>query len=151
MKIAKQSDWKTTALPSKQGTMSLDRSFSSDEIRRMQAGLVPEQMEDKWFVYWHEDTLFFHRSWTGICIYAARFVPDGDSYQMFEVDVNRDPEEYGGTNDDHDAKMIEYLIDVLLLRKFAEFPSEESDSEKKALMQWSQVGRAMFGEHPKDE
>ena len=149
MKIAKQSDWETKALPSKRSTISLDRRFSSDEFRRMQAGLVPEQMEDKWFVYWQDDTLFFHRSWTGVCIYAVRVAVEGDSCRVVEADVNRDPEEYGGTNDDHDAKMILYLIDVLLLENEAEFPCEESNSDKKVLKQWSQVGRAMKGERPK--
>lgn len=151
MKIAKQSDWRSKELPSERSTISLDRHFSSDEIRRMQAGLVPEQMEDKWFVYWQDDTLFFHRSWTGVCIYAVRVVAEGDSYRMVEADVNRDPDEYGGTNDDHDAEMISYLIDVLLLGNFAEFPSEEPNSETKALKQWSQIGRAMMGKRPKHE
>jgi len=34
-------------------------------------GLVPEEIEDKWFIYWEDDTLFFHRSWTGNCIYVS--------------------------------------------------------------------------------
>ena len=29
--------------------------------------------EDKWFIYWENDTLFFHRSWTGVCVYIVRF------------------------------------------------------------------------------
>ena len=36
-----------------------------DQIR---AGHIPEMMEDKWFIYWQDDRLFFHRSWTGYCI-----------------------------------------------------------------------------------
>ena len=48
------------------------------------------------------------------------------------------------------AEMISYLVDVLLLHKEADFPSDEPSSEKKTIMNWSQVGRAMLGEHPDD-
>jgi hypothetical protein len=108
-------------------------------------------MEDKWFIYWKGDTLYFHRSWTGYCIYTVRFVAESDSFRIIEADVNRDPEQYKQTSDERDAEMISYLIDLLLLHKKAVFPSNETSSKKQALKQWSQVGRAMLGQHPGDE
>lgn len=150
MKAARKTDCQTHELPAKRGTISVTRAFSPQEIQYIQAGVVPEAMEDKWFIYWNDDHLFFHRSWTGFCIYVVHFVADGDDYQMIDADVNRDPEQYKGTNDAYDAKMISYLIDVLLLKKQACFPSVETDSDKQALEQWSQVGRAMLGQHPKN-
>jgi hypothetical protein len=151
MKVAEQSDWQTKELPSKRTTITLNRSFPLPEIERMRAGLLPQEMEDKWFIYWQDDRLFFHRSWTGFCVYVVRFTNQGDCYRMVEADVNRDPEQYSETNDEHDAAMISYLIDVLLLHQEANFPSAESSPETGALMQWSQVGRAMFGQHPDHE
>ena len=106
MKTAKQSDWKTEALPKKRSTFPLDRAFSPEEMVRIRRGLVPWQMEDKWFIYWKDDTLFFHRSWTGFCIYMVRFAAAGDSYKMLEADVNRDPEQYKETSNERDAEMI---------------------------------------------
>jgi hypothetical protein len=47
--------------------------------------------------------------------------------------------------------MISYLIDVLFLGRQADFPSDEPDSEKTALQQWSQVGRAMLGQRPSNQ
>jgi hypothetical protein len=67
MKSAKQKDWKTGALPSKRTTIALNRRFSPIEMRKIRAGLVPQQMEDKWFVFWERDALFFHRSWA-LCV-----------------------------------------------------------------------------------
>jgi len=151
MKTAKPTDWTTEALPSKRITVRLDRTFSAQEMRSIRKGLVPEQMEDKWFIHWKDDTLFFHRSWTGYCIYVVRFAAAGDGWRMFEADVNRDPEQYRETNDERDAEMISFLVDVLLLHQESIFPSDEPSSEKQALMNWSQVGRAMFGQHPDDE
>jgi hypothetical protein len=63
---------------------------------------------------------------------------------MVKADVNRDPDQYLETDDQRDAALISYLIDVLLLRQRADFPSDEPSGEKRALMNWSEVGRAMF-------
>ena len=112
----------------------------------MRSGLVPGQMEDKWFIYWQDNTLYFHRSWTGFCVYVVRFETDGDSYRMIEADLNRERSEYGQTDDDHDAAMISYLIDVLLLDREADFPTDAADPGEAALQQWSEVGRAMLEE-----
>ena len=151
MKAAKPADWKTEALPRMRTTIRLDRTFLPQEMRSIRRGLVPEQMEDKWFIYWKDDTLFFHRSWTGICIYVIHFAAAGDRYRMLAADVNRDPEQYSETSDERDAEMISYLVDVLLLRRDAVFPNDEPSPEKQALTNWSQVGRAMLGQHPDDE
>ncbi|MFQ5430684.1 MAG: hypothetical protein ACE5E1_10275, partial [Phycisphaerae bacterium] len=118
------------------------------ETKRIRKGLIPKQMEDKWFIYWKDDVLFFHRSWTGFCIYAVRFSVEGDGCRMIEATVNRDPEQYKATSDERDAEMISYLVDVLLLRREAVFPSDEPSAEKQALILWGQVGRAMLGQHP---
>jgi hypothetical protein len=120
-------------------------------MRRIRRGVVPEEMEDKWFVYWQDDSLFFHRSWTGFCIYVVRFIGEGDSCKMVTADLNRDPEQHAPATDAMEARMISYLIDVLLLRQASVFPSDEPGSDKEVMMQWTQVGRAMLGEHPKGD
>ena len=56
--------------------MTLDRVFSPQDMDRIRRGVVPEAMEDKWFIYWKEGMLFFQRSWTGFCIYVVRFAAD---------------------------------------------------------------------------
>jgi len=151
MSNAKPTDWKTEAVPSQRATILVDRAFSQEEMARIRRGLVPEQMEDKWFIYWQDDTLSFHRSWTGFCIYIVQFAAEGDGWKMVEACVNRNPEQYTETSDEQDAEMISYLVDVLLLHRDAAFPSNETSSEKTTLMNWSQVGRAMLGQHPNDE
>jgi hypothetical protein len=151
MTIAKATDWKTEPLSSDRITIHLDRTFSPQEMERIRRGLLPRQMEDKWFIYWQDGSLFFHRSWTGYCIYIVRFAAAGKHDRMIAADVNRDSKQYSETNDKRDAAMISYLIDVLLLHQESVFPSDEPSSEKRALMNWSQVGRAMFGQHPNDD
>lgn len=148
MSNAKPTDWTTESLPPQRVSILLDRTYSLEEMARIRKGLVPEQMEDKWFIYWKDGALFFHRSWTGFCIYIVHFAAEGDGFKLRQADVNRDPEQYKETSDERDAEMISYLVDVLLLHRNATFPSNELSSGKSALINWSQVGRAMLGQHP---
>jgi hypothetical protein len=148
MRIAKRTDWKTKDLPLKRSTLSLDRVFSHQEMERIRHGLVPQQMEDKWFIYYQSNSLYFHRSWTGNCIYVVRFSDEGERGHMVEADVNRDPAQHEATGDGQDADMISYLIDLLLLHRSSDYPRSDTSRAKGAIEQWGWVGRAMLGQHP---
>lgn len=118
LRQAKKTDWTIESLPSKRTSIVLDRHFSSDEIKLIQAGFVPEEMGQKWFLFWEDGRLFCHRSWSGFCVYIVHFVADGDSWKMVRADVNRDPEQYTATDDDYDATNISGLIDNFLLLRW---------------------------------
>ena len=151
MKRAKRTDWKIKPLPSRRISLSLGRCFEPHEMEDIRHGLVPEQMEDKWFLFWEDDTLFFHRSWTGFCVYVVHFVCDEDSCLMASPEVNRDPAQYTGVSDERDAKQISYLVDLLLLHRETVFPNDAATPGDGVLENWSLVGRAALGEHPNDD
>ena len=48
--IAKATNWKIRKMPDEIETFTLERVFSSEEFERIRMGLVPRQMEDKWFI-----------------------------------------------------------------------------------------------------
>jgi ADP-ribosyl-[dinitrogen reductase] hydrolase len=146
MKPASPGDWKALPMPARSATITLDRRFTPAELDLIRTGVVPEEMEDKWFVYWRDDQLHFHRSWTGFCVYVVDF--DTDEGRMVRALVNRDPDQYSQTDDQLDAELIAYLIDVLLLGRAAPFPSNEPDAGKSALAAWAEVGQAMLGDRP---
>ena len=75
-------------------------------------------MEDRWFIYWHDEALYFHRSWTGFCNYIVCFTAEGEAWRMVRAEVNRDPAQYQQTDDDQDAELISELIDLLLLERY---------------------------------
>ncbi len=102
-------------------------------------------------MYWEDNTLFLHRSWTGNCMYIVHFISEKDSYKVISADINRDPEQYSETDDSRDIEMIFYLIDILLLHKETTFPGNIPANDKDPLREWSQVGLAMLGNHPDDE
>jgi hypothetical protein len=143
MKTAKSTDWNTEALPDKHVTLDLQLSYSKKDQQKIVKGLVPKVMEDKWFVYFDGGVLNFHRSWTGFCVYRVYAHDSGEMFTLTHADVNREQSQYKETNDEIDRQMISYLIDVLLLRKPARFPYNNSNDEQ-SLKIWSSVGKALF-------
>ena len=101
-------------------------------------------MEDKWFIYEEGGWLNFHRSWTGICIFRVRLQPTPTGVEVAEVWVNRDKDQYTCVDDDYDAGLVSWLIDVLLLKRPAAFPDSGQGDGMEPLRQWSLVGRAML-------
>jgi len=119
-KIANRNSWKTTLpLPAKREKFIIKRTFTTEEFNRLAKGLIPEAMEDKWFIFMEDGTLFFHRSWTGICVYQVHF---DNQHRIDEIWVNRDREQYSEVDIEYDGKLLSFLIDNLLLGKNTPFP-----------------------------
>lgn len=103
--------------------------------------IIPEVMEDKWFIYLENNWLYFHRSWTGFCIYQLSIEPVTDGYKVVESWVNRDKEQYGNTDDTYDLALMTFLIDRLLLGKGVSFPfPSELQPENRFFYMFSMVG-----------
>src|SRR5262245_30269645 len=84
--------------------------------------VIPQVMENKWYIYHDDGWLRFHRSWTGALIYAVRFEPSGTGYRAVESWVNRNPEQYRWRNADYDRELVAYMIAAMLLGKEATPP-----------------------------
>ena len=137
-------DWQTEPMPETHAVIPFDRMYSRKEMEKIQRGLLPLEMEDKWFICFEDDTLRLHRSWTGFCVYQARFVEQPDGWVIDELLVNRDPEQYTATDNAYDAALFEYIVESLLLSNYR-FPfPEKSNGEGEvnaALARWSLMGR----------
>lgn len=79
-------------------------------------------MEDKWFIFHEGNVIFFHRSWTGFCIFELHLVREGTTYTVSRFYVNRDENQYKGSTDTYDARLLTYLIDTLLLHQRSPLP-----------------------------
>lgn len=128
---ARREDWKTAPMPEQRETFVLARTFSDAEMDALRRGNVPQAMEDKWFWYMEQSTLWAHRSWTGYCIYRIDFQKD----DQHVVTVNRDPEQYACTSIDEDAETLNRLLDWWTRTPYdheQEWLSELSDALEKA-------------------
>jgi hypothetical protein len=129
---ATRESWKHKPLPEARAALAYARTFDRAEQARLQRGLVPDQMEDKWFIFYEGPWLFFHRSWTGTCIYTVKLREEGDGFAVDEAWANRAPEEYRETDDAYDAKVLAFLVDRLLLGRDLKFPLREHVDPAKA-------------------
>jgi 8-oxo-dGTP pyrophosphatase MutT (NUDIX family) len=76
--IARATDWKCRPLPARRSLLPFERTLAPAEVARLARGLVPQQMEDRWFVYLEDSVLRCHRSWTGLEHFRAHLAPVAD-------------------------------------------------------------------------
>jgi hypothetical protein len=95
-------DWKLRRMPKSHATIQVSRRFSAREIEKIKLGFRPDNMDEKWFIFYEEDRLYIHRSWTGYCIYVVHFVKQGRDHVACEVEVNRNPKQYGVSDDSYE-------------------------------------------------
>ena len=105
-KAATRKDWKNLPMPERCETFVFRRPFTEEQLAALRRGHIPQGMEDKWFWYVEDDTLYAHRSWSGFCIYRIDLRTDG----RHVVTVNRDPEQYGETDIAEDARQLSRLL-----------------------------------------
>ena len=83
MSRARAADWNRLAHPEQRELLAFHAEFDSAELAQISQGLVPQAMEDKWFIYLDEDDwLYFHRSWTGACIYAVQLLRSAEGARV---------------------------------------------------------------------
>lgn len=108
IKIAEKSDWQTYNMPFKKAKFKFERKFSKSEIENLKYGYIPQEMEERWFSYFENDTLYVHRSWTGHCIYIVKF---NFSTNVHLVKVNRDKNQYTCESKEEDLRQLNRLLD----------------------------------------
>jgi hypothetical protein len=109
-------------LPEKASTLNYNVVFTKAEFAIMRRGLVPTNVDVKWLVICEGQTLFFHRSWTGHCIYRLDLAPRGGKYYVVRALANRDPKEYTQQNNEYDTRMLHFVIRGILLGEKVPFP-----------------------------
>lgn len=119
---ANRHDWKCLPMPSSFSINAFDHTYTRDELERIKEGLVPQEMEDKWFIYFEEPWLFLHRSWTGHCIYQVRFEIDPDKARAVEIQINEDASQFNSSDKNYNLRLASFLIDNMLLGKNSPFP-----------------------------
>jgi hypothetical protein len=112
-------------------------SFDGLEFERLRVGLVPREMEDKWFIYFDHMTAFLHRSWTGQHIYTVEFEQHSDGTRVRRAGVAA-----AARQGEADVAMIRFLLRGLILGGDVPFPIPRDVSrDKEAIYKHALVGR----------
>ena len=101
-------------MPAQRRIIPFHQAYTPNEFEIISAGLIPVEMEDRWFVYYESPWLYMHRSWTGFCIYKVRLEARGDEIVATQAIVNRDPAQYSETSDIRDVDFLGGLLGRLI-------------------------------------
>lgn len=104
--MVQKTDWKTIEMPAQTEQFVIEKTFTDTEIDYLKEGHRPQEMEDKWFMYYEDHKLFIHRSWTGYCIYIIDLSESG----RLNITVNRNPGQYKEGSIESDRILVNILI-----------------------------------------
>jgi len=143
--IATKTTWKNEPINNPK-RIEISLRFTDKQYNRIIKGLIPQQMEDKWFIYFEDGWLYFHRSWTGIGIYKAQIVKKLDDYVISEFWVERNPDMYGNTDEQEDIEIFTFLIARGLLGIDVRnlFAARNINSDADTIKGWSNFGNLLF-------
>jgi len=86
--------------------------FTADEMTRIRRGFFPTDQDQKWFIYFTENSLRLHRSWTGLLYFSIGFIfHDDGSSTISDVTINRDI--HGEENPNAVAEDLQLMEDVI--------------------------------------
>lgn len=110
-------------MPEQHAILPYHKRLNAEQYLCVRLGFRPLSMDDRWLIYEVDDVLYFHRSWTGFCVYEVHFAHDDGGYVSTELRVNRNEEQYSSSNDHNDLLLVDWLLSSFLLGEDTPFPA----------------------------
>ena len=114
-KKAKRSDIEIQEMPEQQDALDIKRKFTEEDMEKIKMGFIPQSTDDKWFIFYEDDILYFQRTLSGFCIYKVKFEKRRNKYQISEAKVNSDPHQYERMPDELEKRILKSMVDGLTL------------------------------------
>ena len=111
MSPATKDSWKRLPLPERREPLSFPGFYTDARADLMCLGHVPRDMDDKWFVYAEEGWVYFHRNWTGACIFALKLDGSPVGVRVLDSWVSRDEKQYTSKDAEQDRKLLAGVIE----------------------------------------
>ncbi len=145
--IAYRESWKNFPIDSP-ARIDISLQFTNDQFLKLIRGLLPQQMEDKWFIFYENNWLHFHRSWTGFEIFKAQLFKEADGYVIKEFHAERNQEKHRCNDDNSDIETFSFLIGRGLLGMASGdiYSIENIQSASDAIENWSHFGNLLFAD-----
>ena len=124
--------------PSAFVTVAFTRVLTRDAEPKLVHGLLPREMEDKWYVRLADGYLDFFRSWTGHHIYRIPVTVADAALTLGDLLVNNDTEQWNPSAIPDHTKIVNSLIDRTLAMDTAQ-DAQHGFYAKPRLRPWSIV------------
>ena len=89
--------------------------FTDLDGERMRLGFIPKDMDDRWFIFFENGWLYFHRSWTGDCIFGVKLDGFPGGVRVTDAWASRDTSRYNSPGAEVETAQIESLVRECLL------------------------------------
>lgn len=144
-KTATKASWENYPMDNPK-RIELELHFTDKQFSKLIKGLIPEQMEDKWFIYYEDNWLYFHRSWTGYGYYKAQLIKEQNGYSIHEFWAERNQKKYENEDDQRDIETFCFLIALGLLGIDVRsiYAARNMLSETDSVQEWSNFGNLLF-------
>lgn len=142
---ASRTSWKNHPIDQPK-RIEIDLFLTNKQFSKLVKGLIPHEMEDKWFIFYENEWLYFHRSWTGYGLYKAQLTKEIDGYSIREFWAERNKEKYGNENDSHDSEVFTFLIarGLLGIDVRGLYSRRNVQSGDDAIRGWGDFGNLLF-------
>ena len=89
-------------------------SIRLDQVQfdKMKSGHIPKETDDRWFIYYEDNWLYFFGSRTGYLIFKCKIHHDGSKHEIRDFYAERDVQMYGNTDDKRDIVELRHLIEI---------------------------------------
>lgn len=133
---AREDSWKTEPAGPVRRVDYRDE-FTDHEFEQLSVGLIPQQMEDKWFMHFDGLTAHLHRSWTGQHVYRIDFAPEPGGFTVGQAWVATH-----AAQGQLDAALLRFLLRGLVLGQDVPFPvPHDIDTDQEPVFKHAPVGQ----------
>lgn len=103
--------WKPMVSPQ---SFAFSLKLTPENYELASRGSIPQEMEDKWFVFMEKNTLNFHRSWTGLGVFQLIFEEKDGFHEVIEAYIC---EEFNKTWSDEQKinelnSLLKYILNI---------------------------------------
>jgi ADP-ribosyl-[dinitrogen reductase] hydrolase len=111
--------------------------FNEDEYRKLVNGFTPRGTDDRWLVFFDDNHLHIHRSWTGYGTFSAKLTKNENWYVIDEFFVERNAEKYARVDDEFDKHdFFAVISSVVLNTNSRAFAVEQTQRKNKIVLEF---------------
>lgn len=140
------SDFENLApLPAARKEIPFSRKYTEKEIERMSYGVAPASMDEKWIIIMTEEKLHFFRSHSRQEVIRMLFERQAQDYVVRKTWVDQELMQTEWNSPEYMAKLVDYLVERLLLGRVLRFPFPESVTGfvRKGMFKHSLIGNGL--------
>ena len=120
--------------PLKEGiSIPLTLEIDKEQIELISKELIPQVIEDKWFMYFEKPYLYLHRSWTGQAVFKLKFTESSTGYFVSEALLSSDIAKTHEVEIKYQGEIAFFLVSHFQLEKKVSYPMQ---SKKKWWQIW---------------